>query len=485
MRVQGDMLWPGVDPGQGTEGTAQGEAAAGGFDLAVLLASLIAAPQPPTPTLPMTLAAGDTSAPVAVSDEQWDDLSWQVADRVRLDRALQAAWPQAAPPDVPAVPVLSPVPTGMVNPAPQPTPLPVPSSTTPPSATLPTHDNSRTLSPTLSVDIPAASHRPDTPAAESEPVGEKPAEVIAMPVLRPTVPATATPAPAVPAPMAAPTAPSAQTPLVEGPGVGPATAPRVSEWSLPTVAVSTDTAPAVSPPAPPPPSSLPPAAVPHREGTPVTDGATSADQSRHTPPPVGDDTPPTTPATIATPWVLRSPARRDDEGPAVATRRGSPSTPTWTATVMASASTAPAYTLPAPTTPTSAPGWIDVPTTDQGQPAMDALVETMRWQRSLGGGTMQLRLRPEHFGEVTVTVQVQQGHVTATLMADSPATVEYLQQESASLRDMLQDRGLVLDRFEIKERDSHSQRDQQQPPREPPRRRGAPTGPHEVFEVVV
>jgi flagellar hook-length control protein FliK len=131
-------------------------------------------------------------------------------------------------------------------------------------------------------------------------------------------------------------------------------------------------------------------------------------------------------------------------------------------------------------------GWTDVPTSTDGRPAAEALVESMRWQRSVGGGTMQVRLRPEHFGDVTVTVQVHQGQVSATLAAESPAAVEYLQREADTLRDMLHERGLVLARFEIRDRDGEARRDRhQQASRDLPRRRADHAQTQDIFEVVV
>lgn len=92
-----------------------------------------------------------------------------------------------------------------------------------------------------------------------------------------------------------------------------------------------------------------------------------------------------------------------------------------------------------------------VPTTDDGAPVMPRLVEMMRWQAREGGGQAELRLRPELLGAVTVSIVVENGAVKATVSAETPAALEYLRSESSGLQEALEERGLTLDEFEVRE----------------------------------
>lgn len=515
MRVSGDTNWPGIAPAQTREGT--GEAAAGGFDLAVLLASLGAAATPAVPTPPRTL---DLSAPPQIADapaadrptlgtpveERWDDLPWQAADRARLDRALQAAWstavsaPHAAPeqghaqlPDAaeePATPEPTEAPSAHLAPS---TPVdiaivPVPAvmntapealvqPATAPAAgfaepTAPVHfDDRAPLAPSRSP-VPTPTPEPAPAPLSEQPVpparqSETSAQVSA------AIPATASPAPALPVTTPAPTGPSTPQGVVPAPA---ADAPQPMAPDTRQVAATS------------------PAPVVRTE----TQNAAPATRRRETPgdartaavatsPLNSPQTPAPQPPVAVAPVTAPSPhLQRDDERPVVAPTAHAPA---WSGGVSgASGQTPTTSTVHAEPLPPAAPsaGWTDVPTTDSGEAAHTALVDTMRWQRAAGGGTMQIRLRPEHFGEVTVTVQVQQGHVSATLSTSTSAAAEYFQSEAATLRDMLHERGLVLDRFDIREREDAPRRDNDQPPpRDTPRRRTGDRQPQDIFEVVV
>lgn len=140
--------------------------------------------------------------------------------------------------------------------------------------------------------------------------------------------------------------------------------------------------------------------------------------------------------------------------------------------------TALASTL-APAPPSSLPG----ETSSQ-------IVQSLRLQLSHGGGTAHIRLEPQYFGELHVSIRVDQGRVVARLEAESPAVREWIQTNQAWLRSSLAEHNLTLDRIEVNEVGESRQGERRQgdapgsereaPPRQ--RRRRPETG--ELFEVV-
>jgi Meckel syndrome type 1 protein len=132
------------------------------------------------------------------------------------------------------------------------------------------------------------------------------------------------------------------------------------------------------------------------------------------------------------------------------------------------------------------------PTADDGQPLESRLVEVVRWQAREGGGRVEIKLRPEFLGAVTVTVHVDGGVVKASLAAEAQATREVLQAEAGHLKSALEDQGFTLETFEVSdERDTREQEQPHQRPRQQPGPRrsarslpgGASSG--ETFDVVM
>jgi flagellar hook-length control protein FliK len=106
----------------------------------------------------------------------------------------------------------------------------------------------------------------------------------------------------------------------------------------------------------------------------------------------------------------------------------------------------------------------------------------MHWRQ--GVGEARVHLHPEHLGEVTVALRVEQGSVVAHVRAESAAAVELIRTRQQELHSALEEQGLNLDRLVIdldtderRERPAYRQPD---PPR--PGRRGAGTA---TFEVIV
>jgi flagellar hook-length control protein FliK len=133
-----------------------------------------------------------------------------------------------------------------------------------------------------------------------------------------------------------------------------------------------------------------------------------------------------------------------------------------------------AASAPPPATP--APVQSMAPTAEDGTPVMPRLVEMMRWQAQEGGGQAQLRLRPELLGAVTVSIVVEHGAVKAIVSAETPAALEYLRAESSGLQEALEERGLTLDEFEVREESPLAER-RRDPDDAPPRKETAPPAP--------
>jgi len=92
-----------------------------------------------------------------------------------------------------------------------------------------------------------------------------------------------------------------------------------------------------------------------------------------------------------------------------------------------------------------APATAGASTLDQALPTQ--IVRSIRLQWQAGQGEARMQLRPEYLGELTVTIKVDQGAVTATLHAETAEVRRWIETHSASLRDGLAEQGLRLDRL--------------------------------------
>jgi flagellar hook-length control protein FliK len=90
---------------------------------------------------------------------------------------------------------------------------------------------------------------------------------------------------------------------------------------------------------------------------------------------------------------------------------------------------------------------LEPPSTSQ----LDQIVQAIRLQWSRGGGEAHIRLEPQHFGELTVSLRVDQGQVVARLQADTPIVREWLQANQQVLRQSLAEQNLTLNRLEVSE----------------------------------
>ena len=98
----------------------------------------------------------------------------------------------------------------------------------------------------------------------------------------------------------------------------------------------------------------------------------------------------------------------------------------------------------------------------EAPPASTAMqiVQAMRMQWSRGVGEAHITLEPQHFGQVSVSLRVEDGQVVARLQAEAPIVREWLQSNQASLRQSLAEQHLTLHRLEITEPSSEARHDE-------------------------
>ncbi len=91
------------------------------------------------------------------------------------------------------------------------------------------------------------------------------------------------------------------------------------------------------------------------------------------------------------------------------------------------------------------------------------IVRSMRLQWRGATGEATLRLQPDHLGQVFVSVRVEQGAVSATVRAETPAAQQWIQQHQQQLRDALDAQGLRVAQFHVTSNpDDRPRRDHEQ-----------------------
>jgi flagellar hook-length control protein FliK len=91
------------------------------------------------------------------------------------------------------------------------------------------------------------------------------------------------------------------------------------------------------------------------------------------------------------------------------------------------------------------------------------IVRSMRLQWRGATGEATLRLQPDHLGQVFVSVRVENGTVSATVRAETPAAQQWIQQHQQQLRDALDAQGLRVAQFHVTSNpDDRPRRDHEQ-----------------------
>jgi flagellar hook-length control protein FliK len=119
---------------------------------------------------------------------------------------------------------------------------------------------------------------------------------------------------------------------------------------------------------------------------------------------------------------------------------------------------------------------------------VNQIVQAIRLQWTNGAGEARITLEPDQFGDVTISVRVERGQVSARVEADTPVVREWLQSNQQTLRHGLAEQNLKLDRLEVAAPPQSRDADRREGGRQrgdqpPPRRQRQPQG-QETFEVV-
>ena len=117
--------------------------------------------------------------------------------------------------------------------------------------------------------------------------------------------------------------------------------------------------------------------------------------------------------------------------------------------------------LPAPTVVRVGATITDRPAVVNDADLQNQVVQAVRLQWNDTSGTARIQLRPDYLGEMSVTIRVDQGSVTASLTSDTPAVREWIQAHTDVLRQGLADQGLRLDRVVIGEPSSSERQDRE------------------------
>jgi flagellar hook-length control protein FliK len=165
-----------------------------------------------------------------------------------------------------------------------------------------------------------------------------------------------------------------------------------------------------------------------------------------------------------------SPASADQAAPVSSTVVSATPAAAASAPVAAAAAAAPVTPAPA-----------DVP----GAENVNRLVQAMRVVSRPGAWEANVRLNPEHLGDVSIAVRVERNTVSAVVHAEAAGVREWLESQEQAVRNGMAEHGLQLDRFVV-QRDGQRREAEQQHQESPRRRERRPAAPStERFEIVV
>lgn len=132
---------------------------------------------------------------------------------------------------------------------------------------------------------------------------------------------------------------------------------------------------------------------------------------------------------------------------------------------------------------------VEVASPAEPLPMADQLVQALRVQWRDGGGEATVTLHPEFLGEVSISLRVEDGGMTAVVRAEQSEVRDWIQSNIGLLRDRLQEQGLTLHKFDVS--DGYQTRDGQprddrgngRPFAKPARRQARTIDTNTVFEV--
>ena len=117
--------------------------------------------------------------------------------------------------------------------------------------------------------------------------------------------------------------------------------------------------------------------------------------------------------------------------------------------------------------------------------SLGRLVQAMRVISRPGAWEANVRLKPEHLGDVNIAVRVERNTVSAVVNAEAAGVRQWLESQEQAVRSGMAEHGLHLERFVV-QRDGQRREPQHQDPQESPRHRARrPAASTERFEIVV
>jgi flagellar hook-length control protein FliK len=142
-------------------------------------------------------------------------------------------------------------------------------------------------------------------------------------------------------------------------------------------------------------------------------------------------------------------------------------------------------TAPVQVTQSAAAPHLSAPDVDTAQ----QLVRAMQLQFRDGIGDAVVRLNPEHLGEVSIALRVEQQSVTATVSAEVASVRQWLESQEGQLRQGLSEHGLTLEKLVVKEDESkgreENSREDDAPRQQNRRDRRGRSEDEPKFEVIV
>jgi flagellar hook-length control protein FliK len=117
--------------------------------------------------------------------------------------------------------------------------------------------------------------------------------------------------------------------------------------------------------------------------------------------------------------------------------------------------------------------------------SLGRLVQAMRVISRPGAWEANVRLKPEHLGDVSIAVRVERNTVSAVVNAEASGVRQWLESQEQAVRSGMAEHGLHLERFVVQRDGQRRDAEPQQQPesrRQSPRRQAATT---ERFEIVV
>lgn len=124
-----------------------------------------------------------------------------------------------------------------------------------------------------------------------------------------------------------------------------------------------------------------------------------------------------------------------------------------------------------------------------GEDLRDQIVQGLKVQWHGTHGDARIRLQPQYLGELTVSLRIEQGAVSAELAASSPEVRQWIEANEALLRQGLAQQDLRLERLVVAKDDppASQKREQEAEPRDrqEPKRRSRRSPSDATFEVVV